>query len=64
MVERDNRTVEARGSIPLSSTGEAILRLVKMPAEWTFSDGRTGTGTGHLEYHVLMRDGVPVGLHE
>ncbi len=41
---------------------EAVLRIVKQPAEWTFSDGRTATG--HLEYHDLMHDGIPVGLHE
>jgi len=40
---------------------EAILRLVKQPAEWTFADGCTATG--HLEYHDLLADGVPVGLH-
>jgi hypothetical protein len=42
--------------------GEAILRLVKQPAEWRFVDGRTATG--HLEYHDIMHDGVPVGLHD
>jgi len=41
---------------------EAVLRIVKQPAEWTFADGRTATG--HLEYHDLVEDGVPVGLHE
>jgi hypothetical protein len=41
---------------------EATLRIVKQPAEWVFADGRTATG--HLEYHDLMEDGIPVGLHE
>lgn len=41
---------------------EALLRIVKQPTEYTFDDGRTGTG--HLEYHDLVEDGVPVGLHE
>jgi hypothetical protein len=41
---------------------EATLRIVKMPAEWTFDDGRSGSG--HLEYHDLIEDGVPVGLHD
>ena len=41
---------------------EAVLRIVKQPAEWMFDDGRTATG--HLEYHDRMDDGVPVGLHE
>lgn len=41
---------------------EATLRIVKQPAEWLFADGRMATG--HLEYHDLMEDGVPVGLHD
>jgi hypothetical protein len=41
---------------------EATLRIVKQPAEWAFADGRTATG--HLEYHDLLEDGVPVGLDE
>ena len=41
---------------------EAILRLVKQPADWQLADGRTATG--HLEYHDLLVDGIPVGLHE
>lgn len=41
---------------------EAILRIVKQPAEWTLADGRTAAG--HLEYHDLMEDGVPVGLYD
>jgi hypothetical protein len=40
---------------------EAVLRLVKHPTDWQLADGRTATG--HLEYHDLMVDGVPVGLH-
>jgi hypothetical protein len=42
--------------------GEALLRIVKSPTEWTYDDGRTGTGA--LEYHDLMVDDVPVALHE
>ena len=41
---------------------EATLRIVKHPTEWRLADGRTATG--HLEYHDLIHDGVPVGLHE
>jgi hypothetical protein len=41
---------------------EAILRIVKYPTEWSLADGRTASG--HLEYHDLMVDGVPAGLHE
>ncbi len=41
---------------------EATLRIVKQPTEWVFADGRTATG--HLEYHDLLDDGVPVGLHD
>ncbi len=41
---------------------EALLRIVKQPATWEFTDGRTATG--HLEYHDLVEDGVPVGLHD
>jgi hypothetical protein len=41
---------------------EATLRIVKQPTDWRFADGRTATG--HLEYHDLVEDGVPVGLHE
>lgn len=41
---------------------EVILRLVKHPADWVLADGRTAAG--HLEYHDLMIDGVPAGLHE
>ena len=41
---------------------EALLRIVKQPAVWTFADGRSAVG--HLEYHDLVEDGVPVGLHD
>jgi hypothetical protein len=41
---------------------EATLRIVKQPADWVFADGRSADG--HLEYHDLVVDGVPVGLHE
>jgi hypothetical protein len=41
---------------------ERVLRIVKQPAEWSFADGRTATG--HLEYHDLLDDSVPVGLHD
>lgn len=41
---------------------EATLRIVKQPAEWVFTDGRSATG--HLEYHDLIEGGVPVGLHD
>lgn len=40
----------------------AVLRIVKQPAVWELTDGRTAAG--HLEYHDLMNDGVPVGLHD
>jgi hypothetical protein len=41
---------------------EATLRIVKQPAEWQLANGRHGTG--HLEYHDLMADGIPVGLDD
>jgi hypothetical protein len=41
---------------------EALLRIVKQPAEWTMGDGRSASG--HLEYHDLVEDGIPVGLHD
>ena len=47
---------------PDASGEEALLRIVKSPAEWTWPDGRTGTGA--CEYHDLMVDGMPVGLHD
>ena len=40
----------------------ATLRIVKMPTDWEFTDGRHAAG--HLEYHDLMVDGMPVGLHD
>lgn len=40
---------------------EATLRIVKQPTDWRFDDGRVAMG--HLEYHDLIVDGVPVGLH-
>ena len=59
---------EPQGYLPLrhrqtSPAGvETTLRIVKQPTEWHLADGRTATG--HLEYHDLVEDGVPVGLHE
>jgi len=47
---------------PNEAGGEATLRIVKQPAEWTFADGRRAIG--HLEYHDLIEDGVPVGLDD
>lgn len=41
---------------------ERTLRIVKQPTEWTFADGRVAAG--HLEYHDLMVDGVPIALHD
>lgn len=41
---------------------EATLRIVKQPTDWAFADGRSAAG--HLEYHDLLRDGVPAGLSE
>ncbi len=52
----------ARHRQPGPDGKEAILRIVKQPAEWSLSDGRMGTG--HLEYHDLLDDAIPVGLHE
>jgi hypothetical protein len=52
----------ARHRQPGADGQEAILRLMKQPATWKFSDGRTAAG--HLEYHDLMQNGVPVGLHD
>jgi hypothetical protein len=40
---------------------EALLRIVKSPANWTFG-GRAAEGM--CEYHDLMVDGQPVGLHD
>jgi hypothetical protein len=56
-----------RGWLPLrhrqanESGGEAILRIVKSPTDWTV-DGRPAAGM--LEYHDLVEDGRPIGLHE
>jgi hypothetical protein len=41
---------------------EVVLRIVKQPTDWQLGDGRTAMG--HLEYHDLVVDGIPVGLHE
>lgn len=41
---------------------EAVLRIVKAPTEWVWADGRTGAGA--CEYHDLMDDGRPIGLHD
>ena len=54
--------VPARHRQPGPDGEEAILRIVKYPAEWVLGDGRQATG--HIEYHDIVRDGVPVGLHE
>jgi hypothetical protein len=40
----------------------ATLRIVKSPAVWVLGDGRRATG--HCEYHDLLDDGRPVGLHD
>jgi len=40
----------------------ALLRIVKSPAEWRLADGSSAEGM--LEYHDLMIDGRPVGLHD
>jgi hypothetical protein len=55
-------SLPARHRQPGPDGSQAVLRLVKYPSEWTFTDGRTATG--HCEYHDLLADGVPVGLHE
>ncbi len=54
--------IPARHRQPGPNGQEATLRIVKQPAEWVLGDGRTATG--HLEYHDIVEDGVPVGLHE
>jgi hypothetical protein len=41
---------------------EVTLRIVKYPTDWVLADGRAAAG--HLEYHDLLEDGVPVGLHD
>ena len=40
---------------------EAVLRIVKSPSDWTFM-GRPAEGM--CEYHDLIVDGRPVGLHD
>jgi hypothetical protein len=40
----------------------ALLRIVKSPTDWLAQDGRRGEGM--CEYHDLMVDGRPVGLHD
>ncbi len=40
---------------------DALLRIVKSPTNWTFLQRR---GEGMCEYHDLMVDGRPVGLHD
>jgi hypothetical protein len=47
---------------PDSSGQEALLRIVKSPTEWTWPDRRSGSGA--CEYHDLMVDGRPIGLHD
>jgi hypothetical protein len=66
------RTVSATGTprawLPLrhrqqdAEGKEAILRIVKSPADWVLADGRTGAGM--CEYHDLMADGKPVALDD
>ncbi|SNQ49272.1 conserved hypothetical protein [Frankia canadensis] len=41
---------------------EALLRIVKSPTVWTWSDGRAGSG--HNEWHDLVVDGIPIGLDD
>jgi hypothetical protein len=41
---------------------EALLRIVKSPTVWTWPDGRVGSGA--CEYHDLMVEGRPIGLHD
>jgi hypothetical protein len=40
---------------------EAILRIVKSPKNWTFADR---PAAGMCEYHDLVEDGRPIGLHD
>jgi hypothetical protein len=40
----------------------AILRIVKSPTDWMFDDGRKGAGM--CEYHDLIVNGKPAGLHD
>jgi hypothetical protein len=41
---------------------EALMRIVKSPTVWTWPEGRVGSGA--CEYHDLMVDGRPIGLHD
>lgn len=50
-----HRQADATGAL-------ATLRIVKSPTDWAFDDGRTGVGM--CEYHDLLDDGVPVGMHD
>ena len=50
-----NRQTDADGQ-------ESTLRIVKYPAEWAFGDGRRASG--HIEYHDLLRGGIPAGILE
>jgi hypothetical protein len=47
---------------PGPNGAEALLRIVKSPTEWVWADGRIGSGA--CEYHDLMVDGRPIGLHD
>ena len=47
---------------PRADGQEDTLRIVKSPARWTRSDGMSGTGA--CEFHDLMINGVPAGLHD
>jgi hypothetical protein len=38
------------------------LRIVKSPTDWRLSDGRIGAGM--CEYHDIIENGLPVGLHD
>ena len=71
-VDVAGRTISAHGTplnwLPLrhrqtNAEGNlATLRIVKSPTVWEFEDGRSASGA--LEYHDLLVDDVPVGLHE
>jgi hypothetical protein len=56
------RHLPLRHRQPNEAGEEATLRIVKQPTDWTFTDGRRAPG--HLEYHDLMDDDVPVGLDD
>ena len=50
-------------SVPLRHRqDDKILRIVKSPTDWTFGDGRQGSGM--CAYHDLLDDGVRVSLAE